>query len=74
MNLVAIDTFCALLALAGIAIVLTGARAPRGQARGPAGRPESASSVYATRILGVMMAAFGLALGAIVTSYTIAVG
>lgn len=75
MNLFVIDTFCVILAVAGIVIALRGARAPHQRPDGSRfhGEPP-APATYATRIVGVMMAAFGLALGVLATGFSLATG
>lgn len=66
MTVVIVDLFCALLIVFGVVLAFRGARRSRGGAPQP--------SAYATRIAGVMIAAFGLALGTIVTGFSIATG
>jgi len=75
MGVIFVDIFCALLIVGGIVLAIRGAGLAHGPARLP-GRPGEAPrpAAYAMRIAGVMMAAFGLALGTIVTGFTIATG
>lgn len=70
MNVIVIDIFCAILALAGITIALKGAAAARRRPQFDGGNP--APATYVTRIVGVMMAAFALALGVMVTAFSLA--
>ncbi len=75
MGVIIVDIFCALLIVGGIVLAMRGAGLARGRAGLP-GRPGEAPrpAAYAMRIAGVMMAAFGLALGTIVTGFAIASG
>ena len=70
MNVILVDIFCALLALAGVSLALKGARADRRRSHGPQPGP----ATYGTRIVGVMMAAFALALGGMVTGFSLLAG
>lgn len=69
MGVIIVDIFCALLVVGGIVLAIRGAGAVSDQ---QAGAPRPAA--YASRIAGVMMAAFGIALGMIVTVFSIASG
>ena len=73
MSVIVVDIFCALLIVGGIVLAVRGAGAPHGRAR-LSGRPGEAPrpAAYAARLAGVMMAAFGVALGAVVTAFSVA--
>lgn len=75
MSVIVVNIFCALLIVGGIALAVRGAGGFHGRAR-LNNRPDEAPrpAAYAARIAGVMMAAFGLALGALVTAFSIANG
>lgn len=64
MTIIVVDIFCALLFVAGITIVLRGARRDHGDGPPPA-------STYITRIAGTMMAVFALALATMMTVFTL---
>ena len=72
MTVVIVDVLCAILAAIGIAVVLKGARAPRTGQTGAGGAP--APLVYVTRIAGIMMTAFAIALATMVTAFHLAGG
>lgn len=72
MIVVIVDVLCAVLAAIGIAVVLKGARAPRTGRTGAGGSP--APVVYVTRIAGIMMTAFAIALATMVTAFHLAGG
>lgn len=63
-TIVVIDTLCAILFVAGVEVVLRGARAKGG---GEQGSPSA--STYVTRIVGTMMAFFALALSTLMTLF-----
>lgn len=67
MSVLVVDVFGFMLIGIGVALVLKGPGRPTGtsEAEGRAGDP----GVYARRIGGTMLAAFGLALGLMVTLY-----
>lgn len=71
MSVIVADVFCGILVVAGITIALKGAGASAGSTPGA---EAPAPATYATRIAGVMMMAFGIALGTIVTTFSIASG
>ena len=73
MSVIVVDIFCALLIVGGIGLAVRGAGPSHSRARLP-GRPGEAPrpAAYATRIAGVMLAAFGIALGTIVTGFSLA--
>jgi hypothetical protein len=75
MSVILIDIFCVILIATGIGLAVKGARAPRGHARslGRPGEPPRPAA-YASRIVGVMLTAFGAALGVMVTAFSIALG
>lgn len=66
MFVVVVDVICALMIIGGLVLAIRGARRDRSDAPRPA--------AYATRIAGVMIAAFGLALGTLVTTFTLVSG
>lgn len=73
MSVVVVDVFCALLIVGGVVLAVRGAGGSHGPAH-PPGRPGDAPrpAAYATRIAGAMIAAFGIALGTIVTAFSLA--
>lgn len=74
MNLVIVDTLCAIVAVIGILIVLKGAKAGQGPGGSQVDGEDPAPATYVTRIFGVIIATFALALAAIVTAFSLAGG
>lgn len=72
MSVVLVDILCAILAAIGIVVMLKGARASR-TGRTGAGGP-SAPVTYVTRIAGIMISAFAIALATMVTAFHLAGG
>ena len=67
MNVWLVDAMCALLIALGIALVLKRPPRPRGSLGRTVDRAHEQPLTYILRIAGVMLAAFGLALGCMVT-------
>jgi hypothetical protein len=74
MNLVIVDTLCAIVAVAGVVIVLKGAKAGQRPGGVQFDSENPAPATYITRIFGVIIATFALALAAMVTAFSLAGG
>lgn len=72
MTVVIVDVLCAILAVIGVLVVLKGARASRAGQAEAGGSP--APVTYVTRIAGMMMTAFAIALATMVTAFHLAGG
>ena len=72
MTVAIVDVLCAILAAIGVFVVLKGARASRTGQAGGGGSP--APVTYVTRIAGIMMTAFAIALATMVTAFHLAGG
>lgn len=73
MSVIVVDILCGVLVLVGLGVALIGANVARPSEASSGGR-RPAPAAYLTRIVGVMMAAFGLAFGAMFTAFSIAQG
>lgn len=72
MSVLVVDILCAIFAVIGIVVVLKGARASRNGQTGAGGSP--APVAYVTRIAGIMLTAFAVALATMVTAFHLAGG
>lgn len=74
MSVILVDILCAILVIVGITLALKGSRVSPGLNRFDPGAGQASPATYALRIAGVMVAAFGIALGAMVTAFALASG